>query len=678
MHRLVNASLVPLVASCLLAAGLAAQQPAVRALNPADVDTTCHPCRNFYRFATGAWERATPIPAAFSSWSSFDELTQRNYELVRGILETAAREADTTTDADRRRLGRFYGTCMDSAAVEGEGLRPLRAGLDRIDRVRTRAQLRDEIARLHGEGAPILFGFGSQQDALDSRRVIFAVTQGGLGLPDRDYYFKTDSATQAIRSAYEEHVAGMLRLLGAPAARAQAQAAQVVALEAVLATPSLNRLQLRDPKTQYHMMPVAEADRLTPSFSWHGYLRGLGAVAVDSFNVSHPEFFRTLARELETRPVEEWKSYLRFHLANDAAPWLSSAFVNQRFAFTSKLTGARELQPRWRRCLAATDRLLGDALGKEYVKVAYTPEAKAAMDAIIDNLMVVYRRRLQAMPWMGEETRREALRKLDTFGRKIGYPQSWRDYGSLDVRPTGWFENARRAVAFENRRDLDKVGKPVDRGEWVMTPPTVNAYYNPANNEIAFPAGRLQPPFFHPSFDLAANYGGIGATIGHEISHGFDDQGRKYDAEGNLRDWWTADDATRFAALAERLERQYSGYTVLGDLHLNGKQTLGENIADNGGVSIAYEALQLALGDHPRTLIDGYTPEQRFFLAWAQARRTTWRDPALRLQVQTGVHSPGEFRVNGPLANMPEFAAAWGCKAGDAMVRADGERNTIW
>jgi putative endopeptidase len=678
VYQLMKTVLVSLTASCVLAAGSSAQQSSMRAVNRADIDTTCKPCQNFYKFATGGWERRTPIPAAYPSWSSFDELTQRNYEVVRGILETAAREADATSDADRRRLGRFYRTCMDSTAVEARGLQPLGEGLDRIDRVRTRAQLREEIARLHRVGTPILFGFGSQQDAMDSRRVIFAVTQGGLGLPDRDYYFRTDSATQAIGNAYLEYVTGMLRLLGAPAAGAQARAAQVLALEVTLATPSLNRLQLRDPKTQYHMMPVVEADRLTPTFSWRGYLRGLGVVGVDSFNVSHPEFFRTLARELETRPIEEWKSYLRFHLANDAAPWLSSAFVNQRFAFTSKLTGARELQPRWRRCLAASDRLLGDALGKEYVKVAYTPEAKSAMDAIIDNLMVVYRRRLQAMPWMGEDTRREALRKLATFGRKIGYPDKWRDYTALDVRSNGWFENARRAVAFENRWDLDKVGKPVDRGEWVMTPPTVNAYYSPPNNEIAFPAGRLQPPFFHPTFDLAANYGGIGATIGHEISHGFDDQGRKYDAEGNLRDWWTADDATRFAALAERLERQYSGYTVLGDLRLKGQQTLGENIADNGGVAIAFEALQLALEGQPRTLIDGYTPEQRFFLGWAQARRTTWRDPALRLQVQTGVHSPGEFRVNGPLSNMPEFAAAWGCTAGDPMVRAEGERNAIW
>ena len=650
----------------------------MQALNPADIDTTCTPCSNFYRYASGAWRRRTPIPAAFSTWGSFDELTQRNYQVVRSILESSARDAATTTDPDRRRLGRFYATCMDSAAVEARGLQPLRTQLTRIDRIRTRAQLRDEIARLHVAGSSILFPSGSTQDPHDSRRVIFEVVQGGLGLPDRDYYFKSDSASRAIQQAYRAHVAAMLRLLNVPAAETEAQTARIYALETALAEPSLNRVQLRDPKSQVHIMSVADAERLTPAFGWSGYLRTLGLATVDSFNVAHPEFFRTVARELESRPIDDWKAYLRFHVANGAAPRLSSAFVNQSFAFTSKLTGARELQPRWRRCLSSADRYITDVLGREYVKVAYTPEAKATMDALIDNLLVVYRKRLQSLPWMGEDTRQQALKKLASFGRKIGYPQTWRDYSALDVQPRGWFENVQRAIAFENRRDLAKVGKPVDRGEWQMSPPTVNAYYSAQNNEIVFPAGRLQPPFFHPSFDLAANYGGIAATIGHEISHGFDDEGRQFDAEGNLRDWWTADDAKGFEERAAGIERQYSAYTVLDSLHLNGKQTLGENIADNAGVSIAYEALQLALKDKPRTLIDGFTPEQRFFLAWAQARRGSSRDAALRLQVLTDPHSPSEFRVNGPLSNMPEFAAAWGCKSGDPMVRPDTERSSIW
>lgn len=679
MHRITWTPLIAALLSIPVIAATGAQEPATRAITLADLDTTCAPCNNFYKFATGGWEKRVPIPPAYSVWSSFDELSRRNYEVIRGILDVAAREAASTTDVERRKLGNFHATCMDTAAVEARGIEPIRDDLGRINAITTRQQLKDEIFRLHAEGSGILFASGSDQDAKDSRRVIFGVFQRGLGLPDRDYYFRTDTATVGIQKAYREHVEALLELANVPASAAAAQAAQVYALETALAEASLNRLQQRDPAARYHFMSVADADRAAPGVGWKRYLDALSLTGVDSFNVAHPRFFAAMAHELETRPVEEWKAYLRAHLVADAAPMLSSAFVNQNFAFGSRLTGARELLPRWRRCLAASDRFLSDVLGREYVKVAYTPEAKAAMDAMIDNLMTVYRRRLQALPWMGDATRQEALRKLGTFGRKIGYPSAWRDYGAFDVQPTGWFENVRRGIAFENRWYLAKVGKPVDRNEWLMTPPTVNAYYSAANNEIAFPAGRLQPPFFHPSFDVAANYGGIGATIGHEVSHGFDDQGRKYDAEGNLRDWWTADDAKRFGELAARIERQYSAYAVLdSSLHLNGKQTLGENIADVGGVAIAYEALQLALEGRPRTLIDGFTPEQRFFLGWAQARRQSWRDQALRLQVQTGVHSPGEFRVNGPLANMPEFAAAFGCKRGDAMVRDPADRNAIW
>ena len=552
-----------------------------------------------------------------------------------------------------------------------DGAAPIADELARVNAITTRDQLRAAIVRLHQSSLNVPFGFTSNQDAADSRRVIFVVSQRGLGLPDRDYYFNTDSASRAIRGAYEQHVAATLRLTGVAPEMATQQAARVMALETALAEASMNRLQLRDPKARYNMKSVAAADQLTPGFAWRPYLAALGLTGVDSFNVAQPDFFRRLARELETRSLDDWKAYLRFRVANAASPLLSSAFVNQNFAFTSKVTGARELLPRWRRCLQAADQFLTDPLAREYVKTTYTPEAKAAMNAMIDNLMTVYKRRIQSLPWMGEATRAEALRKLGTFGRKVGYPDRWRDYSALDVQPTGWYENLRRAAAFQTKRDLAKIGKPVDRGEWGMTPPTVNAYYSAQNNEIGFPAGRLQPPFFHPSYDLGANYGGIAATIGHEVSHGFDDQGRKYDSEGNLRDWWTADNATRFGELAGQLERQYTSYTVLDGLSLNGKQTLGENIADNAGVSIAYEALQIALQGKPRQIIDGFTPEQRFFLGWAQARRQTWRDQALRLTIQTGVHSPGEFRVNGPLSNMPEFAAAFGCKAGDAMVRAN-------
>ncbi|HEX8273327.1 MAG TPA: M13 family metallopeptidase [Longimicrobiaceae bacterium] len=668
------------LALALLAASAAAQTPAapVPALNPADVDTTCAPCRNFYRFATGGWEKRTPMPAAYASWSGFNELADRNQAVLRGIMETAAREAETTADPDRRRLGRLYATCMDSARAEREGAAPIADDLRRIAAVRTREQLGAEIARLHAGGMDAVFDGDATRDARNSTRVIFEASQGGMGLRDRDFYFQQDSAAQKMRADYRGHVAAVLRLLGDSPAAASAGAERVLALETALAGGAMNRLQLRDPDATYNLMPVAGVQALTPGFSWSGYLRTLGVAGVDSLNVSQPAFFRGLGRALSERPLEDWKTYLRFHVASRAAPWLSSAFARQDFAYAASLSGAREMQPRWRRCLTQADNLLGEALGREYAAVSFTPEAKARMDEMIDHLFAAYRERIAAVPWMGEETRRQALAKLATFERKIGYPERWRDYSGLEVEPGSYYANLRRGQAFEARRKLAQIGRPVDRGEWFMTVPTVNAYYSANANEIVFPAGRLQPPFFHPSYDIAANYGGIGATIGHEVSHGFDDQGRKFDAQGNLRDWWTADDAARFGELAGRVERQYAAYTVLDGVPLNAKQTMGENIADVAGVAIGFQAMQRALAGKPREVIDGYTPEQRFFLAYAQARRQIWRDPALRIQVQTGVHSPGEFRVNGPLSNMPEFAAAWGCKAGDPMVRPEAERVRIW
>ena len=677
-HRLVALSLVALAASAGAQQTQGSQPQLMPALDVADIDTTCKPCSNFYRYATGGWARRTQIPAAFSSWSGFNELNERNNAVVRNLLESAARESETTKNADRRRIGRLYATCMDSTLAEAQGAKPIEADLKRIDAIRTRAQLRDEIVRMHNEGMSVIFGSGATTDQKNSTRTIFAAGQGGLGLPDRDFYFKSDTQATRMRADYVDHMTAMFGLVGTPAAQARAEAERVMAVEMALAEPSLNRLQRRDPHAQYNFMSVSEANAKTPGWSWRTYLDARGLRQVDSLNVAHPAFFARLAKELEERPIEDWKAYLRFRIASGAAPLLSSAFVKQNFAYQSKQTGAREMQPRWRRCLNMVDNNLGDALGREYAAVAFTPEAKKAMDEMIDNLFAVYRERLETLPWMGEETRKQAMAKLTSFQRKIGYPEKWRDYSALDIQRGHVLGNLRRVSAFEEKRNLAKIGKPVDRTEWAMTVPTVNAYYSPVNNEIAFPAGRLQPPFFHATYDLGANYGGVGGTIGHEISHGFDDQGRKYDAQGNLKDWWTADDAQRFGELAARVERQYGAYTVLDGLALNAKQTMGENIADVAGVSIAFGALQKALAGKPRVTIDGYTPEQRFFLAYAQARKQLWRDPALRLQVQTGVHSPGEFRVNGPLSNMPEFAATWGCKEGDLMVRPADVRAKIW
>ncbi|HYH79517.1 MAG TPA: M13 family metallopeptidase [Longimicrobium sp.] len=669
---------LPLLACAIVYAGAAAAQaPAIPALERANLDTTCAPCNNFYRFANGGWIARNPIPAAYSSWSSFNELRDRNEEVLRGVVETAARQAEVTRDDNTRRVGRFYATCLDSARAEAAGVSPIAAELRHVEGISTREQLMAEVARQHARGTGMLFSFRASQDPKNSARMIADLDQGVLGLPDRDYYLRDDSATRKARADYLQHVTAMFVLAGQPQAAAHADAERIMALETALARASMTRVQRRDPNAQYHFMSVAQADALTPGFSWSGFLRGLG-VRADSLNVSQPEFFKAAAQELAARPLEDWRAYLRYRTISRSASWLSSPFVNQAFRFTSALSGAREQQPRWQRCLRLTDAILGEALGAEYVKVAFTPQAKAEMQRMVGNLQSVFAERIRGSAWMSPTTQQQALAKLSAFGTKIGYPDTWLDYGTLEIGTTSHVDNLQAANLFYQKRNLARIGQPVDRSEWFMTPPTVNAYYSPSLNEIVFPAGRLQPPFFHPSYDVAANYGGIGGTIGHEMTHGFDDQGRQYDAQGNLRDWWTADDARGFTERAGVVERQYAAYTVLDSLHLNGKLTLGENIADIGGMTIAYYALQKDLAGKPRTPIDGFTPEQRFFLAYAQARRASFRDQQLRMMVQTDPHSPNEFRVNGPLANMPEFARAFGCKPGDPMVRPEAERVSIW
>lgn len=674
-----NRRVLPLLAAAVMGSGTAAvaQAPVVPALDRANLDTTCAPCQNFYRYANGGWMQRNPIPAAYSSWSGFNELRDRNEEVLKNVVETAARQAGAANDANTRRVGRFYATCMDSAKAEAMGVSPIAAELRRQNAISTREQLMAEVALQHARGTGVLFGFGATQDPKNSARMIAELNQGGLGLPDRDYYLRDDSASRKLRGDYVDNITAMFVLAGQPQAAARADADRILALETALARASMTRVQLRDPNAQYHFMSVGDADALTPGFSWAGFTRGVG-VRVDSLNVAQPEFFKAAAHELATRPIEDWKAYLRYRTITRSANWLSSPFVNQAFRFTQALTGAREQQPRWKRCLRLTDAVLGDALGEEYVRTAFTSEAKAEMQRMVGSLRAVFADRIRTSPWMSPTTQQQALQKLGAFGTKIGYPDTWLDYGSLEMGTESHVANLMAINTFYGHRELAKIGKPVDRTEWFMTVPTVNAYYSPSLNEIVFPAGRMQPPFFHVSYDLAANYGGIGGTIGHEMTHGFDDQGRQFDAQGNLRDWWTPEDGAGFTERAAVVDRQYSAYTVLDSLHVNGKLTMGENIADIGGLSIAFQAMQRELAGKPRTLIDGFTPEQRFFLAYAQARRASFRDQQLRLMVQTDPHSPNEFRVNGPLSNMPEFAAAFGCKAGDPMVRAEAERVKIW
>jgi putative endopeptidase len=643
-----------------------------------DLDTSVNACVDFYQHAGGGWLKANPVPAAFSAWSPFNELRESNFLVLKDVLESAAKAAKTTSDPDTKKLGTFYASCMDSVGAEVAGAKPLEAELARVAAISNARQLNDAIAHFHAVGMSPLFSFGSGQDSKNSSLVILNANQGGIGLPNRDYYTKTDSSSVKIRSAYVAHIAKTFELIGRPAAEAKAAADKVMALETALAGGMKTPVELRDPVANYNLMPITAVNELTPAFDWNTFLSSLGIRGVTNIDVGQPNYFKTLNTALTTIPLDDWKSYLAWRLASRSSPFLSSAFVNQDFAFSSMLTGARQMQPRWRRCLAVADNVLGDALGKEYVKVAFTPEAKKKALEMIDNLRSVMQERIQKSEWMNSATKQQALTKLSSFNQKIGYPDVWRDYSDLEVVEGPWGVNFLNARKYAIRRDLAKLGKPVDRGEWFMTPPTVNAYFAPQLNEIAFPAGRLQPPFFHPSYDEAANYGGVGGTIGHELSHGFDDQGRQYDSKGNLMDWWTAEDAKAYLDRAKVVEDQYNTYTVLDSLHVNGKLTLGENLADVVGVSVAYDALQRALAGKPRTLIDGFTPEQRFFLAYAQARRGNARDEALRLQIRTDPHSPGRFRVNGPLSNMPEFAKAFGCKEGDPMVRSASIRARIW
>ena len=674
-------SLRPAIAAALIFPATVVAQSTIKPgppLKEADLDRSTKACTDFYQFANGGWLASNPVPAAFSSWGSFTELTERNNLVLRDVLESAARAAKTTTNPNTKKLGTFYASCMDSAGAEAAGAKPLADELARIASISNRAQLTAAITRLHAAGLSPVFGFGSGQDAKNSSQVIVSAGQGGLGLPNRDYYTKTDSRSETIRTAYVDHIAKTLQLLGESADAAKANAGKVMALEMMLANASRTPVELRDPLANYNPTPLPALAEMTPAFDWTAFMSGLGLKGINTVNIRQPGFFKGLNTALTDVPIDDWKAYLRWRLADRTSPYLSSAFVNEDFAFRSTLTGARQMQPRWRRCLNSSDGVLGDALGQEYVKVAFTPDAKAKALEMIENLRSAMGERINRADWMSDATRKQALAKLASFNRKIGYPDTWRDYSDLKVEEAPYATNFLYSRAYAVRRDIAKVGRAVDRGEWFMTPPTVNAYYAPQLNEIAFPAGRLQPPFFHPSFDEGANYGGIGATIGHELSHGFDDSGRQFDASGNLTDWWTASDAKNYTERAKVVEDQYNAYTVLDSLRVNGKLTLGENLADVVGVSVAYDALQKALAGKPRTVIDGFTPEQRFFLAYAQARRSNSRPEQLRLQIQTDPHSPGIFRVNGPLSNMPQFANAFGCKAGDPMVRADAIRASIW
>jgi putative endopeptidase len=660
-----------------LGAGASASlaEEAVPVLDPSAIDRTVSPCENFYQFACGNWVRKNPIPADRGRWNRFDSLTELNLEKLRGILEAAAAGSDPAT----RKIGDFYASCMDEAGIEPKGLAPLMPELARIDALDGPGALAALLAREHQNGVRAFFAFRSTEDNADASKVIAEIDQGGLGLPDRDYYLRTDAPSVELRNAYRRHVANMFRLLGEETEAADFHADAVLAIETDLAKASLERVKRRDPKNLDHKLARAELAALAPRFAWDDYLAGVGQSAIDSLNVGWPDFLKGFDGVLGSHDVATLKAYLRWHLVNRAAQWLPKAFVAERFAFVGRvLSGAQEDRPRWKRCVQQTNWMIGEDLGRAYVAAAFPPQTKAETLAMIRAIEEAYAADIAGLDWMTPETKTKALAKLAAIANKVGYPDKWRDYSSLEIVRGDALGNALRADGFEFRRRLAKIGKPVDRSEWSIPPPTVNAYYNPRTNDINFPAGILQPPFYDPALDAAANYGAIGSVMGHEMTHGFDDQGRKYDGSGNLHDWWTPADAGAFENRAACLADEYGNFTAVGDLKVNGRLTLGENIADNGGLRLAYAALERALRDATPPPIDGLTASQRFFIAYAQAWCGNATEQDKRRRALTDPHSPGEFRVNGVIANQPAFGRAFSCPAGSPMAPPPEKMCRVW
>lgn len=644
-----------------------------------NMDTSVSACANFFQYANGGWTAKNQIPPAFSRWGRFEVLDEQNIAVLHGILDGLLAKKSFKAGTNEQKIADFYRSCMDEPGIEGQGAQPLQAELDRIAAINDVAGLQAEIARFHAYRIPAVFGFGAAQDFKNSTAVIAQAVQGGLGLPDRDYYTKDDQKSRQTRDEYQKHVARMFELLGDPSDRATAESQTVVGIETKLAENSTTRVQRRDPEANYHPMNRTELSALTPHFDWRNYFDGVGLPTIDKINVGQPDFFKAADKLLTSISLDDWKTYLRWHLLNSSASTLSAKFVQEDFNFSGKyLQGTKEMQPRWRRCIVSTDRALGEALGQLYIQKTFTPAARARAQVMVKNLVEALRSDLTTLSWMSDETRKKAISKLDAFIRKIGYPDKWRSYEALQVSRGPFYNNAISARQFEVKRNLGKIGRPVDKSEWGMSPPTVNAYYNPSINEIVFPAGILQPPFYDPRADDAFNYGGIGVVIGHEMTHGFDDSGAHFDADGNLAMWWTPDDFKKFKDRTDCVVKQFDGYEVEPGLNQNGKLVVGESVADLGGLAVAYAAYQKSLNGKPGKVIAGFTPEQRFFLGYAQIWAQNIRPEAARLRVATDPHPLGRFRVNGPLSNMELFATAFQCKAGDPMVRPADKRCQIW
>ncbi len=650
--------------------------PYTPSLEPGFMDRSVDPCVDFYAYSCNGWRVQNPVPSDKSRWSVYGKLSNENQQFLWGLLEEAARSTDAT-DPELRKLGDHFDACMNLAAIDKAGIDPIRADVRAIDQVPERKAIAALLGGLHARlsGRGMLFGFGSEQDPGDATQRIAVVSAGGLGLPDRDYYLKSDAATVALREKYTAHLERTFKLMGEPADWASESAAIVMQIETELAKVSLSRVDRRDPRKVYHRMDLTGLQKLTPSFPWTEYLAAIGlqvAPAAFVVNVNEPEFLKAVEKVVAQRSLADLRTYLRWHLLRIVAPELSAPFRQADFDFYSAtLRGVPEPPARWQDCVEAVDRDLGEALGKAFVARAFTPETRAAAERVVLGIREVMAERLQALDWMSAPTRARALEKLTSMRDKIGYPEVSRDFTALQVDRRDHFGNVRRAAEFEKRRRLTQIGKPIDRGEWEMTAPTVNAYYNPSMNDMNFPAGVLLPPLFDPKMDDAPNYGNTGGTIGHELTHGFDDEGRQFDAAGNLKDWWTKEDAAKFVERAQCVADQYAQYPIVDDLKINSKLTLGEDVADLGGTILAWEAWGKAVAGQTLEPRDGLTPEQRFFVGFAQWVCENQRPEELRLSAATNPHSPGVWRINGVVANMPEFAQAFSCKPGQPMVRAN-------